>query len=136
MSTFQKIQSTTSAQLEAFRFVRPTIAVAVSRRKLDGSGIVNLKNFEDDLGEFEADFLLVEEVPVVIQRYMSNAENEYNVFVDTDKAFEQGTDPWKISEVLATAVGVEGPDIVWKNQELQILLEEQKQKRPSSSVDA
>ena len=122
MAEVIKVKPASPAQTKTFGIMKPTMTVQVSKQKLQSKGVLHLENYADDLDKYESDFVLVGNIPVVVQRYASNAKNEYTVLVDSAKATGEGKDPWKVSDDLLTALGVERDKVVWENEELRQLL--------------
>ncbi|KAF7956370.1 hypothetical protein AWV80_38035 [Cupriavidus sp. UYMU48A] len=127
--TASKVKAATDAQQKTFGIVKPTVTVHVTKQKLRSAGVVHLKNYQDDLDQYEADFVMVDNVPVVLQRYFSNAKNEYTILVDSAKALEQGKDPWVVSDTLLEALHVSKEKVVWENEELRKFLKKQAKAR-------
>jgi hypothetical protein len=133
MATGTKVKTASTAQVKGFGVMKPTIAVHVNKQTLQRDGVLHLKKFQDDLDKYEADFVFVDDIPVIVHRYASNAKDEYIVLVDCAKAVENGKDPWKLSDDLLSALGVSHEKVVWKNADLAKFLKLQKQATASKS---
>lgn len=80
--------------------------------------IVWISRFTDDIEPYEADFLLISGVPVLVRRYTSQPADQFTIAVNCEKAREAGFHPLDMPHALLEQLALPDGSLVWTNQEL------------------
>lgn len=109
-----------------YQDVYATYTINIVPDVLKNSLFIKLEDEDDDLGDYKISHILVNSIPVFIQKYNCHNTNEFSIFVDHIKCAENNEDIFNISEQLITALKLDKSNIVWKNEKLQDLMNSSK----------
>lgn len=105
-----------------YQDVYATYTIDISLDNLIKFSFVRVEDEDDDLGDYKISHILVNNIPVFLQKYNCHNSNKFNIYVDHIKCAENNEDIFNISEQLIAALKLDTSQIVWKNEELQSLM--------------
>lgn len=77
-----------------------------------------LVRHEDDVEPYDADYLLVEKVLLVVRRYVSQPPDQFMLWVDEAGARAEGFHPMQLADALLERLHVGADELLWSNVEL------------------
>lgn len=77
-----------------------------------------LVRHDDDVEPYDADYLVIEKVLVVVRRYVSQPADQFTIWVDEARAREEEFHPMQLADALLAHLQVGEADLIWSNVEL------------------